>query len=161
MDKELFAKQTKIIDAQLLLDLKPVIVRRKDTLELITKRALVNPKVRVIYVVDEQERLCGIISLEKVYTAVFYPIMLEELKEKEISDIETNEITEGKLLIAEDLMQPPVYVYPEETVGEAFLKMFRHRLEELPVVNKDLKVTGCISMLQLLHVWLLSRFRRK
>jgi CBS-domain-containing membrane protein len=55
---------------------------------------------------------------------------------------------------AKELMQPPVYVTTTDSAREAFVKMHEHKLESLPIVDKEMRVAACLSRLQLVRLWL-------
>ncbi len=156
VDKILLTKKTLIRDAQRFLDIRPVIVKEADSLSTIAKSVIMNPKIFNVYVVDREDKLIGIIPLEMVYQNVFYPMMSDELTEGQASG-EAGFI-EGQIVIAKDIMMPPVFVKADDTVKDAFVKMHEKKLEELPIVNDRLKVTGCITIQHLLNIWLLSHF---
>ena len=51
---------------------------------------------------------------------------------------------------ASDLMISPLYVYDNDTVKTAFLKMYENDLDQLPVVDKEKKLLGNIDLVELL-----------
>ena len=55
---------------------------------------------------------------------------------------------------AGELMQPPVYVTVQDTIGDAFARMHDHDLEGLPVVDEALRPVGYLDRLELIKVWL-------
>jgi CBS domain-containing protein len=156
IDKISLTKKTLIHDAHRFLDIKPVIVKEADSLSSIAKSAIMHPKNFNVYVADKEDKLIGIIPLDMVYQNVFYPMMTEELAENKKP--EDASFIEGQIVIAKDIMIPPVYMKTDDTVRDAFIKMHEKKLEELPIVNDRLKVTGFITIQHLLNIWLLSHF---
>ena len=51
---------------------------------------------------------------------------------------------------AENLMVSPIYVKDNDSLKSAFIKMYENDLDELPVVDEDLKLIGNIDLLELL-----------
>jgi CBS domain-containing protein len=47
-------------------------------------------------------------------------------------------------------MISPIYVKDDDTLKTAFVKMYEYDLDELPVVDENLKLLGNIDMLELL-----------
>ena len=79
------------------------------------------------YVTDVAGRLMGIITLEDVAIII------------------RDEDALKQLLVAQDMMRPPVSVVrPEETLDRCMLLFSRHHLEELPVVDDQKRLVGWI-----------------
>ena len=97
----------------------------------------------------------GVIPMRLLLDELFLHVAPEEF----LVDLRAMEGIEefGKLSrarSAKDLMQPAVYVTMDDSVREAFSRMHEHRLEGLPIVDKDMRVVGCLSRLQLIRLWL-------
>ena len=50
------------------------------------------------------------------------------------------------------MLERLVYVKEEDTLKTAFLKMYENELDELPVVDNNLKLIGNIDLLELLTI---------
>ena len=51
---------------------------------------------------------------------------------------------------AKDLMHKPIYVFEDEDVLDVLEAMVEEGLQELPIVNKDKKVTGDLNCLEII-----------
>jgi len=79
------------------------------------------------YVTDNSGRLLGIITMENVASII------------------RDEVSLSQLLVAQDMMRPPVStVTPDETLDHCMLLFSRHHLEELPVVDAGGHLVGWI-----------------
>jgi len=102
--------------------------------------------------VDKNKKLKGIIVLKTVLKFAF----LESIPEPylDFSYFSSLMSIGPKLKKAEDMMLPPIYVKENNTVKDAFSLMMKNDLEEIPVVDNDLRVIGDLNMLELLELWL-------
>ncbi len=141
--------------------------RVKDIMELITREAPIvhenspllnvleemvkDPKTQSVYVVDKDGKLCGIITMSIALQYLYYPYIPPEYLEFDIS------VVEGVNALARDVMLPPIYVREEDSLKDAFQKMFEYHLQEIPVVDNDLHVVGDLHGMELIQGWLESR----
>jgi len=58
-----------------------------------------------------------------------------------------------KIKEARDMMVPPIYVKEKNTIKDAFILMMQNDLEEILVVDDDLRVIGDLNMLEILKLW--------
>jgi CBS domain-containing protein len=150
--------ETSVRDAWALFAEEPVAVPRgtalRDVAELLARRR----GVHTVAVVDEKERLAGIIPLRLIMDEMFFHIAPEEF----LADLRKEETMEefGKISRADtvdELMQEPAYVTMDDTVGDAYGCMHEKRLEGLPIVDADMKPIGYVDRLQLLRFLLQAR----
>jgi CBS-domain-containing membrane protein len=105
-------------------------------------------------VVDDEERLIGLIPIRVLVNDIFLKIVPEEFL-GEILDYE------GALKYAEhlgartagDILQPPKSVRRDETVRDAFERMHAAKLNGLPITDEANRVVGYVDQLELLLVW--------
>lgn len=144
------AKRTPIAEVDLQLDIGPNIVHVSDDLLEVARRAISQPETRLIAVVDEDERLVGVLPVLRVVEEVVARVAPEELM-AEIVDFESAARfgREISARVAADLMSPPVYLTADSDVGDAFRAMHDHRHSGLPVVDEAMRVTGYIDLLEL------------
>ena len=158
---ESITQQTSIAEADLILRMEPVVVPASASLREVAELAVENPGCRVIAVVDDDERLLGVLPVRVLVNDVFLKIVPEEFL-GEITDLE------GALKYAEhvgartagDVMVVPVSVHPDETVRTAFERMHESKLNGLPITGRDEKVIGYVDQLELLIVWVRASGRR-
>jgi CBS domain-containing protein len=151
-------RETSVRDAWALFAEEPVAVPQgmalRDIAGLLSRRR----GVHTVAVVDEKERLVGIIPLRLIMDEMFFHIAPEEF----LADLRKEEAMEefGKISRADtvdELMQEPAYVTMDETVGDAYGCMHENRLEGLPIVDADMKPIGYVDRLQLLRALLQTR----
>jgi CBS domain-containing protein len=158
--RESITSQTPIADADRLLTAEPVVVHRQDNLELIAQRAVDSPICRVLSVVDDEERLAGLIPIRILVNDIFLKIVPEEFL-GEIADLDAalQYASHIAARTASDIMIEPVSVRPTETVRTAFERMHHSRMNGLPICDPDGRVIGYLDMLELLLVWIRSTGR--
>jgi len=139
----------------------PVIVRAEDSLHRLAELAVEQPSCRVLSVIDDQERLVGLVPVRVLVNDIFLKIVPEEFL-GEIADVEAALKYAGHIQArtAGDIMLAPVSVRREETVRDAFEKMHHARLNGLPIVDADGHVAGYLDQLELLLVWVHASGRK-
>jgi CBS domain-containing protein len=144
------AKRTPIAEVDLKLDIGPNIVHVGDDLLEVARRAIGQPQTRLLAVVDDDERLVGVLPVLRVVEEVVARVAPEELM-AEISDFESAARfgREISARVCGDLMSPPVYLTADSAVRDAFRAMHDHRYSGLPVVDETMHVTGYIDLLEL------------
>lgn len=158
--RESITSQTHIADADRLLTAEAVVVHRQDNLELIAQRAVDNPVCRVLSVVDDEERLVGLIPIRVLVNDIFLKIVPEEFL-GEIADLDAalRYASHIAARTASDIMIDPVSLRPTETVRTAFERMHHSRMNGLPICDSEGRVIGYLDMLELLMVWITSTGR--
>ena len=158
---ESIALATPISEADQLLTMEPVVVDVGDSLHRIAEQAVLNTACRVIAVVEQDQRLVGVIPVRTLVNDIFLKIVPEEFL-AEISDYEAV-LKYAKHLAARtarDVMLDPVSVRRDETVRDAFERMHGSKLNGLPITDSDGLVTGYVDQLELLLVWVHASGRR-
>lgn len=145
---------------QLLRDTEAVIVRAEDSLHRLAELAVERPSCRVLSVVAEDRRLIGVIPVQDLIDDIFLKIVPEEFL-GEITGLEAALQYAGHVRVrtAGEIMGEPVSVDLTETVRDAFRRMHESRLNGLPVVDDQGRVTSYVDQLELLLVWLTATGR--
>lgn len=130
-------RQMKVTEA-LMQGTRPVILPHDSTFEAVRDVVLVC-KGNDFPVVDQKGVLRGILPLKKVK-----PFLLEE----SLSD----------LLVAEELMDPPIWVEPQEDLHSALLKFLKSGHQEIPVLSSGPqgRIVGMLS-----HQDIIAAYNRK
>lgn len=158
---ESIALATPISEADKLLTMEPVVVDVGDSLHRIADQAVENTACRVIAVVEQDQRLVGVIPVRALVNDIFLKIVPEEFL-AEITDYEAV-LKYAKHLAARtarDVMLEPVSVRRDETVRDAFERMHGSKLNGLPITDGGGLVTGYVDQLELLLVWVQASGRR-
>jgi len=113
-------------------------------------RMMVNEEIRRLPVVDEDGRLCGIVTLGDIRGA--QPSPATNLSTWEMTYLLAN------LTIAEIMTPQPFTVDPEASIGTAARIMLEHRFSGLPVVDDEQKLVGIITesdifSMVVMHEW--------
>ena len=148
-------KNIKVKEARELITLRPSIISENATLQEVLGTIIDNPKHRALYVVDKNSKLIGIVDLRRLTRHVFPHLFEEDLIGRGIIDLVSSET-------AKDLIpHPPAYVTDDDDLETALRRMMENRLEEIPVVDKDMKVIGDLNLLELFEVWMREKDQSK
>jgi len=137
--------EIKIKDMRMLITPYPTFVDKNTSTDEIAKVMIANPGLKTVYVVDEELRLMGGITLKKLIKQEFADLLPNNFEYFGALDFV------GKKT-AFDLMERLVYVKDDDTLKTAFLKMYENELDELPVVDKNFCLIGNIDLLELLTI---------
>ncbi len=141
----------KIVD---ILDLKPCLVHREDSLNHVVKVILSDPSINVVGVVSETGRLVGLIDMTSLSQSLFYHIFPETYL-AELHDLEAVRKfvkLPHDATAAGDIMQEAEYVHLDDTLLTAFKVLQKRKLEGIPVVDEHNRPTGYIHMIELMEV---------
>lgn len=144
------ARMTPIRDVERLLGIEPNAVHAGDDLVDVARRAFARPQTRILCVLDEEQRLIGLLPVLRIVEEVIARVAPEELM-AEITSLEAvgrfgREIAART---AGDLMLPPRSLRPHDTVADAFAAMQELHLSGLPIVDEERRVIGYVDVLEL------------
>lgn len=125
-------------------------VREDASLLKIAEAIVEDQKTRAVYVINNENKLVGIIPVNEIIQYIYYEHIPEEYILYRFPVILSSNAT------AKDIMLPPVYVYDHEELTSALVKMFKNNLEELPVVDNEMHIVGDLSVLELISAWVHS-----
>lgn len=136
-----------------LLNLHPTIVRMNTPLLEVMTLLLANPGVPAACVVNNEDRLMGVIPIKSLADVMMIPVMPEAyINDPEEYDkaLQYAQITNQH--IAAGVMKDPVFMLEEDTLADVFQKMRDHNLSGVPVVDKNYHISGFITLLGLMAV---------
>jgi CBS domain-containing protein len=133
---------------------EPIVVHEADSLQHLAELAVKRPECRVISVVDDADRLIGLVPIRTLVNDIFLKIVPEEFL-GEIIDLESalRYATDLGVRTAADVMVESVSIRPEETVRDAFERMHHAHLNGLPITDADGRISGYLDQLELLLAW--------
>lgn len=138
----------------LLRDTEPILVHAGDSLHRLAELAIERPSCRVLSVVDDRNRLLGLVPVRLLVNDIFLKIVPEEFLGV-IADVD--DVLEYARHIrartAADIMLAPASVRTTQTVRDAFEVMHKARLNGLPIVDERGEVSGYLDQLEMLLVW--------
>ena len=139
---------SKIVNFQ---DKKPILVRMDQSLPEVLVSFVNRPNECIACVVNSEERLMGLIEVQTLADMMFIPVIPEEYIENPAGYEHALKYADpSKIPVAAEIIRDPVYIHPEDTLEKAFHLMKEHNLPSLPVVDKNYRVQGFITMLELL-----------
>jgi CBS domain-containing protein len=126
---------------------KPAVVREDALLKDAVDAMTVNHISRKVYVVDADEKLLGMISMEAMLKKVGYLVGVREKGVvsffKFVTGILEDTVTE--------FMEKPVTVTNDNLVLDAMKKMVDHHLNDLPVIDDEGRIIGELNSLEILE----------
>ena len=147
-----------VADLMHVLDLTPVVVAADSPLEDVITALLAEPDVAVACVVNEEQRLVGLIDTVTLADAFLLNVFPEEFL-SELSHLKDVEefARRTRTHRAADIMREPVWVKLDDTIGQAFHLLHKHKLPGIPVVDDHYRVVGYINLLELMGLCLKGR----
>jgi len=106
---------------------------------------IVNPRLKSVYVVDDELKLIGRVTLKELIKHEFMDLLPSSFEYFNALEFIGNKT-------AEELMMAPVYVEDDDTLKTAFVKMYEDDLEELAVVDEGTHLIGNIDLIELLTI---------
>ncbi|MEE4351644.1 MAG: CBS domain-containing protein [Desulfatiglans sp.] len=134
--------------ADLIVQLKkrklPVIDRQAGVNEIIDAFVASNHS-RILYVVDKEQRLKGVLSLGNLVRHVFFHYHDPPIDSRSLVSMFVSET-------ADDFMQrEPVCAMPSENVQDVLQRMIDHNTKEIPIVDSSMRVVADLTIIDLLH----------
>ena len=118
-----------------------------DAQELLAKN-----KIRHLPIIDKDRRLVGIITDRDIRSALPYNSLMEHSGEKENERV-------SKFKVKDMMTKDPISISPAYTIQDALLLIQKSKVGALPVVDDDLKLTGIISVRDLLRAFQCTGYR--
>ncbi len=102
------------------------------------------PNSRLLYVIDQEERLVGTISLGRLIRNVYYHNQTPQIHSRAIIDMLT-------ATSARDIMQTsPITTTMTEEIAKILRRMIELNIKEIAVVNNEMRVIGDLTIIDLL-----------
>ncbi len=138
-------ESVKIKDMRMLVNPYPIFVEKNASSNDIAKMLIANPRLKSVYVVDNDLKLIGRVTLKKLIKHEFKNLIPSSFEYFNALDFIGDKN-------AEDLMVSPLYIKDDDSLKTAFIKMCKNDLDELPVVDDKLHIIGIIDLLELLTI---------
>ncbi len=118
------------------------------TIREMAKLVVKHPETHYLCVVDDSDNLLGLVSRERLFQAIFSHHVSASAKVTELYSLLTSEH-------AEDLLIKHFITCNEsDPLDEIINLMVKHQLDAIPVLNKNEKLEGLLTIEQLLSNWL-------
>jgi CBS domain-containing protein len=125
---------------------KPAVVKEdailKDAVEAITQNMI----SRKIYVVDEEEKLKGVVTIETLLRHLGYRVGVREAGMISFFKFLSGIFKEN----VGDFMEKPVTVTYRHKILDAMRMMVEHHLNDLPVVDDEGRIVGELNSIEIL-----------
>ncbi len=119
-------------------------VNERSTIEDVIQAMIRCEHSRVLYVVDDDGRLTGTISLGSLVRQAFARSHEPRIHPRSLIGLMTART-------AKDMMQSkPVQASDDEEIGTVIKRMVEANIKEIPVVDRDKRVVGDLTMIDLL-----------
>lgn len=154
-EKGRITRDTPISVVNEILNLDPVIVQTHQPLIEVAEAMLsARDNVHVACVVNERQRLVGLLSLRNLADDLFMQVVPEDFL-SEAHDLEDvlHFAELGRTHTAGDAMIPAVWVKEDDTIKDGFHKMHENQLSGIPILNDRYEVIGYINLLELLAIY--------
>lgn len=152
--RERLTRYTRVRDAHGLLSIENIVAHESDTLAELASKVAAQPSTRTIVVLGDEGRLVGLIPINQLVDDIFFHITPEEYVPDKADYKGIAKQSKGlSQVTARDIMHPPVWTTPDETIKEAFGKMRDTHLSGLPVLDHD-RLVGYVDVAELLVCWL-------
>jgi len=151
-------RNTRVSEVGKILNLGTIIVRQEQTLIEVAEAMAEHPRSNVACVVNEQQRLVGLIPLRLLADDLFSAVVPGNFL-KAATNVE-DAIRFAKMAqsnIASDVMIKPVWVKKDDLVKDAFRKMRELEISAIPIVNEQRQVTGVINLRELIVLYTRSQ----
>ena len=126
---------------------RKVITIDKDANVLKAQDLMASNRIRHLPVVDSDDQLIGIVTDRDIRSALPYGLFVEPTSEKVKAKI-------AELKIEQIMTPSPKTISPEFTIQDALLLIQELRVGALPVVEKDGKLKGILSVRDLLRAFI-------
>ncbi len=151
LNQHLMTRNTTAATISDILSITPFAVQQDEDLQNVAQMMAQHPQVHVACVVDKQQRLVGLLTLQNLTN----DLLLDADPEEFLS--ETHDLAHAlefakfsATRTAGDAMTPAISIDESDTVKHAFDRMHHYQLTGIPVVNDKGQVRGYINLLELL-----------
>ncbi len=132
-------------DVKQLLVAEPATVQEEDPMELVMSKMLQDPTTRSVYVLDGESRVVGSIRLSAVVEYIFpYD---KFWKADDYADFWSVLFRDSA---SEFMVRDFRFVYDDTPIADMVDIVIREGLEELPVVDHDMKILGEVNIMEVI-----------
>jgi len=124
----------------------PVVPRRASVSEIIDAFAA-SDHSRILYVVDDERRFRGILSLGNVIRRVFFHYHDPSIDSRSVASMVVSET-------AGDFMQrEPMFAIHSEDVEDVLQRMIDHNIKEIPILDDEKRVVADLTIVDFLKYY--------
>ena len=150
MDKRNELGRLKINDVMHLVVKNPTVVKKDETISKLLDAVNKDLKTRHVYVVDDENRLIGSVRMNSIVKYLFPMKAILSSSITSHSNLNVNIFS----ATAENLMKmDPFSVKAESTLSSAATIMIKEEINELPVVDDEMKIIGQINVYEIIEAY--------
>jgi CBS domain-containing protein len=156
-EKNTLNRTSQVADVLNILRISPAIVPTGATLAEVMDQLVSHPNVQVVCVVNEQERLVGLIDMINISNALLLAVFPEEFL-GDLKGLETvlDPADRPAFRTAGEIMAEPACLQQKDSLQAALHNLHQRKLPGLPVVDDQSHIVGYVNLLELLMVCLRS-----
>lgn len=125
----------------------PSLVRTDATLRDVVGKLVEDRATREVYVVDEENRFQGVITVRRLARFVFSALVPDRSSATDLLELVSAEN-------AEDLaIRKSACVHEDDPFEHVIDLMLRHEINEMPVVDDERVIVGNVNLLEILGAW--------
>lgn len=126
---------------------RPRTVRADEGIQRVVEQMIADRSTRDVYLVGDDDRFFGVITLRRLARFLFAQDVPDLSSAAEMLHL-VSARTAGHLAI-----RKTAFVGEDDPLTRVLEVMFRFDINEVPVLDADRRVTGCLSMLELVAAW--------
>ena len=137
----------------------PTMAKANDKIDDVLKKIIEDPRTRHAYITDNSGKLIGSLRINNIIAYMFPDtVFIEEYGSIPVSSF----VDYSNAKYVKDIMNTdPSYLFEESTLQEMVQIMLSEKVNELPVVDKELKVIGEVNILELITYYLQKKNVKK
>lgn len=153
MHKKIILSTVKVADIRNLIVDVPTVLKQEATISELLHTMIDDYRTRHVYVVDDEGKLIGSVRMNMV---VQYLFPMETVMETVWPNFEDMFINFSARTVKEIMKKNPFYVYESDTLSDMAKILMKEKINELPVVDKDMKLIGQVNVYEAIKSYLES-----
>ncbi len=139
----------------------PSTVSPDDSVEEMLRVMIRDTHTRHVYVVDAENRLVGVVRMNRVVEYLFPHVLLRGLAEEEM--VWGTHFLEsiGAKVVGDIMNDTPCYVLGTDPLSKVGEILTEEKINELPVVDEDRRLIGQVNVYQIINNYLNPSTRRR
>jgi CBS domain-containing protein len=152
MHKEILLKKMEAKDIRSLLIENPSIISQDAPINELLAKINEDLRTRHVYVVDKENKLIGAVRMNSIVQYLFPMSAIIQQTTDDIHHLSSVNFQAGKVF--EIMNKNPSYVFESTNLAEMATILMKEKINELPVVDKDMKIIGQVNVYELILAYL-------
>jgi CBS domain-containing protein len=142
----------KVKDVKQLIVANPSILMENSSLNELLKEIIKDSRSRHVYIINKKNKLIGSVRLNNTIQYMFPSIAL--LQGSDTLQVGTYMMFSSAKTVKDIMTTNPSYVFEDTALSEMIKILIREKVNELPVVDKELHVIGEVNFLEVIQYYL-------